>query len=253
MRKFFAKMLLGDDAASKLKTPQPVEAAPTLPAAPTRSSAEDAISETLRASSPTITREQIRSLIEIDMEIHGDIYIGRGVKISGRVIGNLMPNGAVEGGDPIVIVSQGGDVDGNLHARVVVVAGNLDGDIYADHVLLMPTAQVSGTVNYRHTLRQDIGSTLSGMVRRVEQIAMLDMPPHPADTLSMDALGGATDAIPVLSLEREELAAASAVSPLARIAAMAPTSSGLDIESLYRGLEMGREASPPLRPVAASA
>ncbi|UTH74123.1 polymer-forming cytoskeletal protein [Chromobacterium sp. IIBBL 290-4] len=252
MRKFFAKMLLGDDAASKLKTPQPAEAAPPLAAAPARSLAEDAISETLKGSSPTITREQIRSLIEIDMEIHGDIYIGRGVKISGRVIGNLMPNGAVAGGDPIVIVSQGGDVDGNLHARVVVVAGNLDGDIYADHVLLMPTAQVSGTVNYRHTLRQDIGSTLSGMVRRVEQIAMLDMPPHPADKLSMDALG-VTDAIPVLSLEREELAAASAVSPLARIAAMAPTSSGLDIESLYRGLDVGREASPPLRPVAASA
>ncbi|MCD4498768.1 polymer-forming cytoskeletal protein [Chromobacterium vaccinii] len=248
MRKFFAKMLLGNDAVSKLHPPVQAERAQEEAGA-----TEEAISETLKGSSPTITREQIRSLIEIDMEIHGDIFIGRGVKVSGRVVGSLMPNGAVEGGDPIVIVSQGGDVDGDLHARVVVVAGNLDGDIYADHVLLMPTAQVSGTVNYRHTLRQDIGSALSGMVRRVEQIALLDHPPHPGDRLGVLEGGkSVADSIPVLPVE-STVPAPAPVSPLARMAAMIPAQETVDIESLYRGLEIEREMLPGVRSLAASA
>ncbi|AOZ52583.1 polymer-forming cytoskeletal protein [Chromobacterium vaccinii] len=248
MRKFFAKMLLGSDALSKLDSIEQSEALQEVAG----SQPDETISDTLKGSSPTITREQIRSLIEIDMEIHGDIFIGRGVKVSGRIIGSLIPNGAVKECDPIVIVSQGGDINGDLHARVVVVAGNLDGDIYADHVLLMPTAQVCGTVNYRHTLRQDIGSALSGMVRRVEHIAMLDHPPHPCD-MGRSALPGDEEAsatgIPVLTVERE--AAVAQVS--ATVSPLAATQNTAEIEKLYRGLDVERESSANLRSLAVGA
>ncbi|WP_047237441.1 bactofilin family protein [Chromobacterium subtsugae] len=233
MRKFFAKMLLGSDTLNKLHSIQQSEALEE----EAGKRFEDAGQMPPKVSSPTITREQIRSLIEIDMEIHGDIFIGRGVKISGRVMGNLIPNGAIDDCDPIVIVSQGGDVCGDLHARVVVVAGSLDGDIHADHVLLMPTAKVSGTVNYRHTLRQDIGSALSGMVRRVEAIALLDQPPRPGEAARaalQNTAAGRADAIPVLPVEPD-----SVVAPLVRAVPAAQDTA--EIESLYRGLDVARE------------
>ncbi|OHX10191.1 hypothetical protein BI347_20500 [Chromobacterium sphagni] len=247
MRKFFAKMLLGSDTLNKLHSIRQSEALDE----EAGKKSEDAGLAPSRVSSPTITREQIRSLIEIDMEIHGDIFIGRGVKISGRVMGNLIPNGSIDDCDPIVIVSQGGDVCGDLHARVVVVAGNLDGDIHADHVLLMPTAKVNGTVSYRHTLRQDIGSALSGMVRRVDAIALLDQPPLPGEAAraALEHTAAARmDAIPVLPVESDGVLA-----PLVRAVPVAVPQDTTEIESLYRGLDVGRDNHSGARAVAASA
>ncbi|MGC0153494.1 bactofilin family protein [Chromobacterium vaccinii] len=238
MRKFFAKMLLGSDTVSKLQSIRQAEA---LEQEAGKRLAGAGVAEAPKPSTPTITREQIRSLIEIDMEIHGDIFIGRGVKVSGKVLGSLIPNGSVADCDPIVIISQGGDVNGDLHARVVVVAGTLSGDIHADHVLLMPTARVNGTVNYRHTLRQDIGSALSGMVRRVERIALLDQPPLPAEAGrgALPARDADDDVIPVLPVEPE-----AGPSAVVRAVPLAHAQETAEIENLYKGLSMESESRP---------
>ncbi|AXE32466.1 hypothetical protein DK842_22645 [Chromobacterium phragmitis] len=237
MRNFFAKMLLGTDTISKLQKIQQTEVLE----AEAGKKPDGSIAETPKVSSPTITREQIRSLIEIDMEIHGDVFIGRGVKVSGRVKGNLIPNGAIKDCDPIVIISQGGNIDGDLHARVVVVAGSLDGDIHAEHVLLMPTAKVNGNVNYRHTLRQDIGSALAGMVRRVDGVPLLDHPPMPADRAKPAITQiQAIEPIPAMPPQAEEsrqAADASAIPTLIRTP-IAIQQSNADIEHLYQRLDI---------------
>ncbi|UDM18841.1 polymer-forming cytoskeletal protein [Vogesella sp. XCS3] len=234
MRKFFAKMLLGADTLGKLQRIQQSEVLE----AEAGKAADGSVAEAPKVSTPTITRDQIRSLIEIDMEIHGNVFIGKGVKVSGRVIGSLIPNGGVEDCDPIVLVSPAGHVTGDLHSRVVVVAGHLDGDIYADHVLLMPTAKVNGTVNYRHTLRQDIGSALSGMVRRVDDIPLLDKPPKPAEMSAKVIDAAAEEVVPTLKLEAATQSSDSVVAIPVRTARAASNGAPQDIQRLYEDLNV---------------
>ena len=235
MRKFFAKMLLGADTLGKLQKIQQSEVLE----AEAGKAADGSVAEAPKVNTPTITRDQIRSLIEIDMEIHGNVFIGKGVKVSGRVIGSLIPNGGVEDCDPIVLVSPAGHVTGDLHSRVVVVAGHLDGDIYADHVLLMPTAKVNGTVNYRHTLRQDIGSALSGMVRRVDDIPLLDKPPKPAEMAAKVIEGGAAEeVVPTLQLETGTQSNEGVVHMPVRPVRTSSGGAPQDIQRLYEDLDV---------------
>jgi len=66
-----------------------------------------------------------------------------------------------------ISISEGGEVDGDLRADDVYVTGTVRGDIRAaGHLRLMPTARISGDVEYA-SLDIDDGAVVQGSARKL--------------------------------------------------------------------------------------
>jgi cytoskeletal protein CcmA (bactofilin family) len=89
----------------------------------------------------------IGTLVGVGTTIEGTLSYTGGLRIDGTVKGDVR---SVSGEQGMVIISEQGNVIGEVHAAHLVVSGKVAGPLYVTDILeLQPKAQVQGDVHYR--------------------------------------------------------------------------------------------------------
>lgn len=126
-----------------------------------------------REKRPTIKGHALSSLIAEDVQITGDLYFASGIRIDGRVTGNLI--GRAVQGQPLalLVLSEKGRIEGTVTCGDAVIDGTVVGDMDIEHcVQLQSNSRVSGSIRYRH-LQMEMGASVRG------QLFKTDTTPNP--------------------------------------------------------------------------
>jgi len=103
--------------------------------------------------------KRIDSLIGAGTIIQGDVTCTGGLRIDGRVDGNVI---AAEGEPGTLVVSAEARVEGAIRVSHVVINGTVNGPIaVGDHLELQPRARIVGDVSYR-SLEMHVGAVIEG-------------------------------------------------------------------------------------------
>ena len=104
-------------------------------------------------------QKRIDSLIGAQTEVRGDIVFEGGLRVDGRVIGNVC---AAEGKSATLVISEKASIEGSVEVTHVVVNGTVHGPLVAtDYLELQPHARIAGDVTYR-TLEMHVGAVIHG-------------------------------------------------------------------------------------------
>jgi cytoskeletal protein CcmA (bactofilin family) len=110
-------------------------------------------------------QKRIDCLIGAGTIVHGDISFSGGLRLDGRVEGNVT---AANEGSATLVVSEQARVDGDIKVSHVVINGSVNGQITAkDYLELQAKARVTGDVAYR-TLEMHLGAVLQGRLNHAE-------------------------------------------------------------------------------------
>lgn len=105
----------------------------------------------------------IDTLIGAKSEIKGDIVFSGGLRIDGKVKGNVTARG--DGGSTLV-VSEEATVNGNISVPHVIVNGVVKGNVQSsEHIELQPKADITGDVTYK-TIEIALGAQINGNLVR---------------------------------------------------------------------------------------
>ncbi|MBI3147220.1 MAG: polymer-forming cytoskeletal protein [Betaproteobacteria bacterium] len=104
-------------------------------------------------------QKRIDSLIGVGTTIEGNISFSGGLRIDGRVKGNVTADGEAAS---TLVVSEAARIDGEIQVSHVVVNGAVNGPIRAQEYLeLQSKARVTGDVSYRR-MEIQLGATVQG-------------------------------------------------------------------------------------------
>lgn len=121
-----------------------------------------------RRKQPFIKMTQLSTLIAEGVEITGDIVFASGMRIDGRVVGNVIGRGAEAARAPLLVLSDKGQVEGSVRCGDAVINGRVSGDLEVENLLeLQSDARVTGTIRYRQ-LQMDVGAEVQGQLVRIE-------------------------------------------------------------------------------------
>jgi cytoskeletal protein CcmA (bactofilin family) len=110
-----------------------------------------------------IQQTKLATLIAHDVRITGDLQFSDGLRMDGHVKGNVSGE---PGGQTLLVLSDRGSIERNVHGYDMVVNGRIVGDVIADHfVELQSNAHVTGNIYYQQ-LRMDCGATVDGKLTR---------------------------------------------------------------------------------------
>jgi cytoskeletal protein CcmA (bactofilin family) len=108
----------------------------------------------------------IDSLIGTDTEIHGDINFQGGLRIDGRVTGNITASGDRPG---TLVLSKEAFVKGQIQVSYAVISGTVVGPIHSyEYLELQAEARVSGAVSYKN-MATHIGAIVDGVCRHLDK------------------------------------------------------------------------------------
>ena len=112
-------------------------------------------------------KSTIDSLIGASTNIEGNVHFKGGLRIDGRVKGNVI----AEAGTPsILVISEQAVIDGEVRAGHVVVNGVINGPVFSsDLIELQSKARISGDVHYK-ALEMMNGALVSGKLAH-DQVA----------------------------------------------------------------------------------
>jgi len=131
-----------------------------------------------KKSSP-VDAGRLSSLLAKDTCVRGDVVFDGGLRIDGRVEGNVL--GQPEGRG-LLVLSDKGSIVGLVSVHDAVINGLVEGDLEVEHFLeLQAGARITGNISYR-TLKLDCGATVEGKLVRMEGAPAAD-----ADTLAEEA------------------------------------------------------------------
>jgi cytoskeletal protein CcmA (bactofilin family) len=100
----------------------------------------------------------IDSLIGRTTEIEGDVRFKGGLRIDGRVKGNII----AESGASMLVISEQASVEGEVRGTHLVVNGEIIGQVHSTELLeLQPKARITGDVFYK-ALEMHGGAVVSG-------------------------------------------------------------------------------------------
>lgn len=106
-------------------------------------------------------QKRIDSLIGVGTTIEGNIRFSGGLRIDGRVKGDVVAEGESA---CTLVVSEEAQVDGEINVSHLVVNGTVNGPIIAHEYLeLQSKARVSGDVNYKR-LEMQLGAIVRGQL-----------------------------------------------------------------------------------------
>jgi cytoskeletal protein CcmA (bactofilin family) len=109
-----------------------------------------------KASKP---QNRIDCLIGAGTTIEGDITFAGGLRVDGRVHGNVL---AAEGQPGTLVLSEHAQIEGEIRVSHVVINGTVVGPVHAaEYVELQAKANVTGDVYYR-TLEMQLGAVVQG-------------------------------------------------------------------------------------------
>jgi cytoskeletal protein CcmA (bactofilin family) len=123
---------------------------------------------TKREKAPSIQVTKLSSLIAEDVVITGDVSFASGLRVDGRIVGNVSahPSDAPAGG--LLVLSDKGRIEGSVRCGDAVINGAVTGDLDVEHFLeLQSNARVSGTIRYQH-LKMDVGASVHGQLTRAD-------------------------------------------------------------------------------------
>ena len=123
----------------------------------------------------------IKSLIADGTELQGDVVFRDGLRIDGKVTGQVS---APDGAPSLLVISESARVEGEVRAGHVIVNGEVVGPVFAEQLLeLQPKARITGDVTYR-ALEMHQGATITG------QLIPLHTMQEDKPTLKLAAIGG---------------------------------------------------------------
>ncbi|GIZ52894.1 bactofilin family protein [Noviherbaspirillum aridicola] len=101
----------------------------------------------------------IDSLIGISTNIEGNVHFQGGLRIDGRVKGNVIADGEEPS---MLVVSEHARVEGEIRVAHLVVNGEIIGNVHSSELLeLQPRARITGDVHYK-ALEMHGGALVSG-------------------------------------------------------------------------------------------
>ena len=110
----------------------------------------------IKANKP---QDRIDCLIGASTSIQGDITFSGGLRIDGRVHGNVV---AAEGESGTLVVSEHAQIEGEIRVSHVVINGAVVGPVHAsEYVELQPKANVTGDVHYK-MIEMHLGAVVQG-------------------------------------------------------------------------------------------
>ena len=117
----------------------------------------------LKKSSNTKTvskaTDAVDTLIGINTVIQGDLEFSGGLRIDGKITGNVK---SVDGNNGTLVLSESATIEGNISVPHVIVNGGVNGNIIAsERVELQHKAEVKGDVRYR-AIEMALGAAVNG-------------------------------------------------------------------------------------------
>ena len=110
--------------------------------------------------SKRIKSSRIDTLISSGVELAGDVKFTGGLHLEGIITGSVTTSDNDE--STILVVSEGGRVEGDVHVAYAVINGEVNGNVYASVKLeLSNKARISGDVEY-DLLAMASGATING-------------------------------------------------------------------------------------------
>ena len=102
---------------------------------------------------------KISSLVADNMAIKGDVLFSGGLRVDGRINGNVVSESNSNG---LLVLSDKGTINGSVRTYDAVINGTISGDLEVEHFLeLQANARVTGNITYRQ-LQLECGATVDG-------------------------------------------------------------------------------------------
>jgi len=124
-----------------------------------------------RKKRPAIELSKLSSLVAEDVEINGDLSFTGGIRIDGRIKGNVVARAVDDQPRALLVLSEKGHIEGGVNCGDAVINGSVIGDLVVEHFLeLQSNARVSGTIRYQH-LQMDVGAEVRGQLIKSDPLA----------------------------------------------------------------------------------
>src|SRR5210317_687016 len=118
-----------------------------------------------------IKSSKIDTLVGQGVEVTGDIKFQGGLHLDGKVTGNVATADNAEG--TVLVISDRGCVEGDVHVAYAVINGEVIGNVYASEKLeLSSKARISGNVEY-NLLEMASGAEINGQMLHNENAKKL--------------------------------------------------------------------------------
>jgi len=112
-------------------------------------------------------QSQIDSLIGVGTHIDGNINFSGGLRVDGRVTGNIV---ALGDKSSTLVLSDQAVIEGKIVVTHAVINGTVVGAIHAsEYVELQPKAKVSGDVHYK-AMEIQLGASVDGMLHHLNNV-----------------------------------------------------------------------------------
>jgi len=139
-----------------------------------------------KKSSP-VDAGRLSSLLAKDTCVRGDVVFDGGLRIDGRVEGNVLGQPECRG---LLVLSDKGSVAGMVAVHDAVINGLVEGDLEVEHYLeLQANARVTGNITYR-TLKLECGASVEGKLKCVGEAPAAAVPGLGAGDTKASQQGG---------------------------------------------------------------
>ena len=110
-------------------------------------------------------QKRIDSLIGAGTVVSGDVTFTGGLRIDGRVQGNVV---AANGEPSTMVISEQAKIDGEIRVSHMVINGTVNGPLVAnDYLELQAKSRIVGDVTYK-TLEMHVGAVVQGRLIHAE-------------------------------------------------------------------------------------
>lgn len=128
---------------------------------------------TKRKKPPFIEVTKLSSLIAEDVEITGEITFSNGIRVDGRIKGDIVGRAGTGPARALLVLSDKGRIEGNVSCGDAVINGTVVGDLHIEHFLeLKSNSQVTGAIHYEH-LQMEIGASVRGQMHKRPSAAVV--------------------------------------------------------------------------------
>lgn len=103
--------------------------------------------------------ETVDTLIGASTILQGDLEFSGGLRVDGQIKGHIT---ALDGNNGTLVLSEAGQIEGNINVPHVIVNGRVKGNIQSTgHVELQNKAEVYGDVHYK-AVEMELGASVNG-------------------------------------------------------------------------------------------
>lgn len=112
----------------------------------------------------TLSPVRIDTLIGQQTHIKGDIEFSGGLRVDGKVTGNVS---VIDDIDSLLTLSEKGSITGEIRVPNIIINGTINGNVYTvGQVELADKAKVKGNLYY-HLLEMTVGAEVNGQLIRM--------------------------------------------------------------------------------------